>query len=102
MCKDNFKLSKKVGKVFIKSICSANYDTVKNYLTALKPFLRMEDSLKDIKLEWVFGYSQIVSRKGYREERFKYGIEAISNINDETFTYYSPIALGPADETLLG
>jgi hypothetical protein len=46
MCKDNFKLSKKVSKTFIKSINNSNYDNVKNYLTALKPFLKLEDSLK--------------------------------------------------------
>ena len=40
----------------------------------------MEDSLKKQKLEWIFGYSQVMSRKGYREERFKYGIETIINI----------------------
>jgi hypothetical protein len=31
----------------------------------LKPFLRMEDSLKSMRLEWIFGFSQLVSRKGY-------------------------------------
>jgi len=56
MCKNNFKLSKKVSKVFIKSINNSNYDTVKNYLTALKPFLQVEDPYKLYKLEWVFGY----------------------------------------------
>mmetsp|Transcript_21979 Transcript_21979/g.16329 ORF Transcript_21979/g.16329 Transcript_21979/m.16329 type:complete len:221 (-) Transcript_21979:1266-1928(-) len=57
MCRENFQLSKKVSKVFIKSINNSNYDTVKNYLTALKPFIQLEDSLKMCKLEWVFGYS---------------------------------------------
>lgn len=46
MCKDNLKLSKKVSKVFIKSINQSNYDNIKNYLTALKPFIRLNDSLK--------------------------------------------------------
>ena len=57
MCKDNLKLSKKVSKVFIKAINSSNLDNVKNYLMALKPFLKMNDSLKDKKLEWVFGFN---------------------------------------------
>ena len=46
MCKDNVKLSKKVSKVFIKSINSSNFDNVKNYLTALKPFIKLNDSIK--------------------------------------------------------
>lgn len=46
MCRDNLKMSQKVAKVFIKAITNASYDTVKNYLTPLKPFLRLDDSLK--------------------------------------------------------
>jgi len=45
-----------VSKVFVKAINQASYDTVKNYLSALKPFLKLEDSLKLEKLEWVFGF----------------------------------------------
>jgi hypothetical protein len=36
---------------------------VKGYLKALKPFLRSDDSLKEKKLEWVFGVPELVSRK---------------------------------------
>lgn len=46
MCRDDIKLSKKVSKVFIKAINSSNFETVKNYIKALKPFLKMQDSLK--------------------------------------------------------
>ena len=55
MCKDNLKLSKRVSKVFIKVINNSNFDNVKNYLKALKPFVKMNDSLKLLKLEWIFG-----------------------------------------------
>jgi hypothetical protein len=57
MCQDNEKMSQKVSKVFIKAINNSNFDNVKSYLTALKPFLKMNDSLKLKKLEWVFGFS---------------------------------------------
>jgi len=46
MCRDNNKLSQKVSKVFIKCINGSDYDNLKNYLTALKPFLKLNDSLK--------------------------------------------------------
>jgi hypothetical protein len=46
MCKEDFKLSRKVAKVFVKAVNSSKYDNVKNYLVALKPFLKMNDSLK--------------------------------------------------------
>lgn len=32
MCQDNFKLSQKVSKVFLKAIKNSSFDSVKNYL----------------------------------------------------------------------
>lgn len=77
MSKDNYKLSLKVSKIFIKSISASSHlqDNVKNYLAALKPFLRMDDSLKALKLEWIFGISQVNNTKNFREEKYKYGLE---------------------------
>jgi hypothetical protein len=101
MCKDNLKLSKKVAKVFIKSINNTNFDSVRNYLVALKPFLRLEDSLKQIKLEWIFGFHQLNCRKGFRDERYKYGVELVDKMGDEAYNYVSPLANGPVDDALL-
>ena len=55
MCKDNFHLSKKVAKVFLQAIEAAHFDTVGNYMVSMKPFLKMNDSLKGLKMEWIFG-----------------------------------------------
>ena len=101
MCKDNFKLTKKVSKVFIKAINDSNYDNVKNYLMALKPFIKLNDSLKPQKLEWMFGISQIIARKGYREEKYKYGLEHVDKINEEANLYVSPLASSPSEDSLL-
>lgn len=57
MCKDHLKMSRKVAKVFLKAINNANYENVKSYLTALKPFVRLDDSLRPQRLEWIFGIS---------------------------------------------
>ena len=101
MCVDNEKLTKKVAKAFIKSINSSTFDNAKNYLMALKPFLKINDSLKDKKLEWVFGFNQIISRKGYKEEKHKYGLEFVDKINEDANTYISPLLSGPMEEPLL-
>jgi hypothetical protein len=101
MCRDNEKLSRKVTKVFLRSIEQAHLDTVKGYLKALKPFLRANDSLKRQKLEWVFGVPAVVSRKGYSDTRHKYGLELVDRINDESMTYTSPILYGASDEALI-
>ena len=60
MCKGNFQLSRKVSKVFIKAFNTSNSDNLKCYLKALKPFLRIDDEFKQMKLEWILGFTQIV------------------------------------------
>ena len=83
MCKDDLKLSRKIAKVFLRSIEQAHLDTVRCYLKALKPFLLLDDSLKKLKLEWVFGVPEIISRRLYGEDRSKYGLELIDRIDEE-------------------
>ena len=102
MCKDNFKLSKKVSKVFIKAINNSNFDNVGNYLKALKPFIKLNDSLKMQKLEWIFGFPMIISRKGYKEDKHKYGLEMVDKIAEDCNTFHSPLLSGPVDDALLG
>ena len=102
MCRDDAKLSRKVTKVFLRAIEQAHLDTVKGYLKALKPFLRSDDTLKQKKLEWVFGIPEVVSRKVYGAPRCKYGLELVDRVNEEATKFASPILFGAAgDEALL-
>jgi len=101
MCKDNLQLTRKVSKVFIKAINGSNSDNLKAYLKALKPFLRVDDQFKEVKLEWIFGFCQINQRKTYREDKYKYGLELIERINEDAHTYLTPIASGSSEESLL-
>jgi hypothetical protein len=52
-------------------------------------------------MEWVFGFAQIVTRKEYREINNKFGTEIINKINDESYTYVSPIINSHSEEALL-
>jgi hypothetical protein len=74
---------------------------VKNYLKALKPFLMMNDSLKGIKMEWIFGFAHIITRKEYREVNYKFGLEIVNKVNDEAYNYLSPIINSHSEEALL-
>jgi len=101
MCKDNVKLTRKVTKVFLRSIERAPHDTMKGYLKALKPFLMADDSLKRQKLEWVFGIPEVISRRmTYGNQRTKYGLELVDRINEEAMSFSSPILYGSGDEAL--
>jgi hypothetical protein len=102
MCRDDTRLSRKVSKVFLRAIEQAHLDTVKGYLKALKPFLRADDSLKQLKLEWIFGVPEVVSRKVYGASRSKWGLELVDRVNEEAIKFVSPILAGGAcDEALI-
>jgi len=101
MCRDNLKLSKKVTKVFLRSIEQAHLDSVKGFLKALKPFLQSDDSLKIQKLEWVFGVPEVVSKGVYGGNNQKYGLEVVDRINEESIVYRSPILYGAVDDALI-
>jgi len=101
MCRDNVRLSKKVSKVFVRSIEQPHLETVKGYLKALKPFLRSDDSLKQQKLEWVFGVPEVASKKDYRDPRSKWGLECVDRIHDESVSFTSPILCRGQDEALI-
>lgn len=101
MCRDDAKLTRKVSKVFLRAIESAHLDTVKGYLKALKPFLKSADSLKQKRLEWIFGVPEVVSRKVYGAARCKYGVELVDRINEEAVKFVSPILAGTQGEESL-
>ena len=91
MCKENKSASKKVAKVFIKAVKMSNYETVSNYLCALWPFLEIDDSLKPLRLEWVIGVPQLVTRRSYNDRRLKYGLEVTDRVNDYIYNYWCPL-----------
>lgn len=57
------------------------------YLKGLKKFLLINDDIKAQKLEWIFGVSQVVTNKPYRQNHYDYGLEVAKMINEESNTY---------------
>jgi len=63
MCKNNEQLSKKIAKVFLKQITSTSLDSkVAKYFKMLKKYMKIDDELKQKRMEWVFGIGQIVTK----------------------------------------
>ncbi len=61
----------------------------------------MQDSLKALKLEWIFGISQVNNNKNFREERYKYGLDLITRMGDDAYTYICPIIGTISEDPLL-
>jgi len=54
--------------------------------------MKIKDSLKKQRLEWIFGIPQVVSKINYRMgggKRMQYGSEACDMISDEYYTFKS-------------
>lgn len=62
-CKDNYRLSKKIAKMYLLNISSASTDNMEFYMASLKPFLAIEDNYKLLRFEWVFGVADFKSQK---------------------------------------
>ena len=63
MCRDDYKLSKKVAKVFLVAIEGSHDASVSNFIVSMKPFLMLNDKYKQMRLEWVFGVPDHRSQK---------------------------------------
>lgn len=88
--------------VFVQQIGQTNQvDQIKNFLQALKPFLLLNDSLKKKRIEWLLGVPQMTGRKGYNEEKYRFGVEIINLVNDDVRTYPSPLNSKINEEVLL-
>ena len=57
MCSENHEMTRKIAKIFLRAINQPNVDKVSPYLKSLKKFLLINDSLKILRLEWIFGNS---------------------------------------------
>ena len=91
MCKDNYKLSKKMAKVHIKNINKQNQDVLENSLKSLKSFMLIKDSLQETRLNWVFGIPLITNVKFQYEDTTQYGIQRVNQINDCAYDYKSHV-----------
>ena len=102
MCINNFEMTRKIAKVFLKSVNQPNIDRVSLYLKSLKKFLLIDDSLKTQRLEWIFGVSQLISKSKFRQNnKYEYGVELVERINDEAYVYVSTLMSTSTEESLM-
>jgi hypothetical protein len=102
MCINNYEMTRKIAKVFLKSVNQPNIDKVSLYLKSLKKFLLIDDSLKTQRLEWIFGISQLISKSKFRSNgKYEYGVELVERINDEAYVYVSTLMSTSTEDALM-
>lgn len=92
MCKNNRKLSKKMAKAYLKGISKSQTDISGKNLQAVKRFLQIEDDLKQIRIEWIFGHPQLSHKANYRTRQQNYGIDLVEGLESEYYVYKSECA----------
>ena len=55
MCRDNLKMTTKMSKLFLKAFKENSINVITLYLRAVSDFLRIDDSLRHQRMEWVLG-----------------------------------------------
>ena len=91
MCYEDAEMSKKVSRVILKAFNEKDETKIQNQLKVLTEFIKISDSLKQHRLEWVFGIPQIKAESAYRSLKHTYGLQNVNIINDTACMYQTPL-----------
>lgn len=97
MARDNVKISKKMAKTYLKSVSKTTTDQLNQSLVNIAAFLRIKDSLKMQRLEWIMGIPQLNSKPDFRTQRQRYGVELLQMVSEEYCTFKSGVVKGVQD-----
>jgi len=95
ICRENEKMTRKMAKNILKKFSehvTHMPDKLTHYLRALKKFLLIDDSLKEQRMEWIFGVPQIYTKKDYVNQGvYKMQMENIDKIDEPAYTFCSAL-----------
>ena len=78
----------------LRGIKKSNDSSVGPFLGVLKEFLAIDDSLKEQRLEWIFGFPQ--PKKFHEGNYYKhYGSYGISSLKEAVISYKSTLQIYP-------
>ena len=89
MAVDNEKVTKKMAKAYLKGVAKPGNEQILTALKQIRAFLKIDDSLKAQRLEWIMGLPQVVSKQNFRTKNMQYGQEIVELVSDEYYTFKS-------------
>lgn len=89
-----------MARSYLKSANKSGIESLVAALAQIKDFIRIDDSLKMQRLEWIMGFPQVISKPNYRTKQQQYGLELIDLISDEYIQYKSGCVKGITDAFL--
>lgn len=87
MAKEDANVSKKMAKAYLKGANKTGVDVLSQSLKHIQQFLRINDSLKMTRMEWIFGIPQVSSKSYFRTKQMLYGIEVVDQVSDEYYAF---------------
>jgi len=100
MARDDAKTSKKMAKAYLKGVNKTGVEALQQSLRQIQQFLRIDDSLKQVRMEWIFGIPQVVSKSQFRTKQMQYGVELVEMVADEYYMFKSGYVKGVNDAFL--
>ena len=99
---ENEAISKIVAKVLLKRLNISDYHEVDPYLIIMKAFLEINDSLFEVRLEWILGISYFnMSFSDNPNENDKYGLDQINTHESPLFCVISTLYFSKLYDPLL-
>lgn len=100
MAKDNLKVSKKMAQSYLKGVNKTSIEALTMALKQIREFLKIDDGHKQLRLEWIFGIPQVLSKPNFRTRQQQYGLELLELISEEYMQFKSCCVKGISDAFL--
>ena len=81
MCKNDFKLSKKIAKQHVKSFDANSVEELADSLVGMRSFLLIKDNLQLTRMNWIIGVSHLLNAKEMGKPIFEYGLDFVKKEN---------------------
>jgi hypothetical protein len=92
-CFKNKQFSRKMAKHILKGTNTSSADEIVPYLDLMKTYLQINDEYFEVRMEWVFGISDIMVKTNYSmySQTPKLGVVLADSVISSICRYFSPI-----------
>ena len=95
LCHQNKEYSKQIAKLILKGIHQGASDELAPILHIMKKYLSIEDDLKELRCEWIFGIANLIVKQGHSYQVYnntpKLGVAHADSVSSAICKYFSPV-----------
>ena len=95
LCHQNKEHSKQIAKFILKGIHQGAPDELGPILHIMKKYLSIEDDLKELRCEWIFGIASLIVKQVHNYQMYssvpKLGVAYADSVSSVICKYFSPV-----------